>query len=150
MSGLDPEDPWPEVLDWLRVAGSDQRAGRLCLSVDPPLCDVATFHCQQAAEKLLKGFLVRAGADFRKTHDLDALVQSVVTHFPLIEPLLKPVRAWTSWSVAYRYPGEAGPEPEPSVSEPLQALDVITRLDVALRSLAPPIAALGSGDVGKD
>jgi HEPN domain-containing protein len=74
MSGLDPDDPWPEVLEWLQVAASDQRAVRLCLSANPPLCDVATFHCQQAAEKLLKGFLVRAGADFRKTHDLDALV----------------------------------------------------------------------------
>jgi HEPN domain-containing protein len=73
MSDLDPADVWPEVLEWLHVAGSDQRVVRLCLSADPPLCDVATFHCQQAAEKLLNGFLVCAGADFRKTHDLDAL-----------------------------------------------------------------------------
>ena len=138
MSGLDPDDPWPEVLEWLHVARSDQRAGRLCLSADPPLCDVATFHCQQAAEKLLMGFLVRAGTDFRKTHDLDVLAQSVLAHFPSLEPLLTPMRAWTAWSVAYRYPGEAGPEPEPSAEELSRALDMIERLDTALRSLAPP------------
>jgi HEPN domain-containing protein len=99
---------------------------------------VATFHCQQAAEKLLKGFLVQAGTDFGKTHDLDALAQSVLAHFPSLESLLRPMRAWTAWSVAYRYPGEPGPEPEPSTEELSQALDMSERLDTALRSLAPP------------
>jgi len=138
MRGLDPDDPWPEVLGRLRVAGSDQRVGRLCLSADPPLRDAATFHCRQAAEKLLKRFLVRAGTDFRKTQHPDALAQSVLAHFPSLEPLLTPMRAWTTWRVAYRYPGESGPEPEPSAQELSQALDMIERLDAALRSLAPP------------
>ena len=31
--------------------------------------------------------------------------------------LLDPIRDWTGWSVADRYPAEAGPEPEPSVQE---------------------------------
>ncbi len=108
---------------------------------------MATFHCQQAAEKLLKGFLVRAGADFRKTHDLDALVQSVLVHFPSLEPLLTPMRTWTAWSVAYRYPGESGPQPEPSADEMSQALDAIERLDMALRLLAPTSGASGTAGV---
>jgi HEPN domain-containing protein len=132
----------------VNAAGTDQRAGRLCLSADPPLCDVATFHCQQATEKLPKGFLVQTGTDFRKTHDLDALVQSVLVHFPSLEPLLTPMRRWTAWSVSYRYPGEAGPEPEPSVQELSRALDAIERLDTALRSLAPPNADPGAGGEG--
>jgi hypothetical protein len=44
--------------------------------VNPPLLDVAAFHCQQAAEKLLKGFLVHASVDFGKMHDLEKLGQS--------------------------------------------------------------------------
>ena len=58
------------------VAGSDQRAARICLAADPPLPGVAAYHCQQAIEKLLKGFLVRSNTDFGKTHDLDELGQS--------------------------------------------------------------------------
>ncbi|MDR0598605.1 MAG: HEPN domain-containing protein, partial [Treponema sp.] len=33
------------------------------------------FHCQQAAEKYLKGFLVFKGIEFPKTHDLAALLK---------------------------------------------------------------------------
>jgi HEPN domain-containing protein len=64
MSGPDPRDTREEVIGWLRVARSDQRVARVCLDLDPPACDAAAFHCQQAAEKLLKGFLVQAGIDF--------------------------------------------------------------------------------------
>lgn len=85
----------------------------------------------------MKGFLVQANSHVRRTHDLDALAAIVMVHFPSIEHLLKPMRDWTSWSVAYRYPGEAGPEPEPAVVELSEALEVITHLDTALRELAP-------------
>jgi HEPN domain-containing protein len=141
MSGADPDDRWLDVLGWLRVAGSDQRTVRVCLTADPPLVDVATFHCQQAAEKLLKGFLAQAKVHIRKTHDLDTLAELVVGHFPAVSVLLAPMRAWTTWSVAYRYPGEDGPEPEPTVEELFQALDLISQLDAALRSLAPDAGA---------
>ncbi|MDR3530100.1 MAG: HEPN domain-containing protein [Rhodopila sp.] len=143
-AGDPASDPWPDVLEWLHVAESDQRVVRLCLTADPPLRDAATFHCQQAAEKLLKGFLVQAGVHVRKTHDLDALAELVLHRFPTLDALLTPLRSWTSWSVAYRYPGEAGLEPEPSVEELSQALDVIAQLDAALRSLAPPAPDAGN------
>jgi HEPN domain-containing protein len=68
MSGNDPAGTWQEILAWLRIAESDQRVARLCLTADPPLCDAAAYHCQQSAEKLLKGFLVKAGLHVRKTH----------------------------------------------------------------------------------
>jgi HEPN domain-containing protein len=109
-----------------------------CLPADPPLCDAAAYHCQQAAEKLLKGFLVRAGAHVRKTYDLHAPAGLVRPHFPALDDLLTPLQDWTTWSIAYRYPGEDGPEPEPSVEDLNRALDVIGRLETALRSLAPP------------
>jgi HEPN domain-containing protein len=141
----DPEaiDPWPDVLEWLHVAESDVRAARLCLGADRPLHDVVAFHCQQAAEKLLKGFLVWAGVHVRKTHDLEVLGDLVRAHFPAVEPLLKPMADWNAWSVAYRYPGEAGGEPEPPADELSAALEVIAQLDAALRSLAPPASDAG-------
>jgi hypothetical protein len=82
--------------------------------------------------------MVLAGVDFRKTHDLDALGQTVLPHFPTLQSLLTTMSSWTSWGVAYRYPGEDEPEPEPSAEELSGALEAIAQLDIALRSFAPP------------
>ena len=144
MSGDDPTGLWNEVLAWLRVAESDRQAARLCLARDPPLADVAAFHCEQAAEKLLKGFLVRANIGFRKTHDLGALAASVIARFPAVEGLARPIERWTAWGVAYRYPTESEPEPEPTVAELNEALSLIDRLATLLRSLAPANRAGGN------
>jgi HEPN domain-containing protein len=138
MSGPDPADVWQEVLGWLRVADRDQRAAAICLASDPPLDDVGAFHCQQAAEKLLKGFLVHASVDFGKTHDLERLGDTVAVHVPAVAPLAESMRGWTNWNIAYRYPDIAEPEPVPSSEELAQALDVIARLAEMLRSLGPP------------
>jgi hypothetical protein len=78
------------------------------------------------------------GPHVRKTHDLDVLAGCVQAEFRSMDHLLTPVREWTAWSVAYRYPGEAGPEPEPSAEELTRALALIDALEAALRSLAPP------------
>ncbi len=137
MSGPNSADLWQEVLAWLRVAESDGRADRLCLTRDPPLVGIAAFHCEQAAEKLLKGFLVQANTGFRRTHDLGAPAASVVARFPAVEKLASPMRRWTAWGAAYRYPTETKPEPEPSAVELNAALDLIERLATHLRSLAP-------------
>jgi HEPN domain-containing protein len=138
MSGPDPAVLWLRVQGWIRHAAEDERIARGCLGFDPPSLGGAAFHCQQAAEKLLKGFLVRAGTDFRKTHDLDALGQSVAAVFPSTAPLLSPLRQWTTWNVAYRYPGETELEPEPSTEELTRALELVAQLTAVLRGLGPP------------
>jgi HEPN domain-containing protein len=138
MSDPDPADSWQIVAEWLRIAISDHRAARLCLTDDPPLLEVAAYHCQQAAEKILKGFLVQSNTDFRKTHDLDELGDAVIDQFPDIAALVRPAQRWTSWGVDHRYPGETGPVPEPSAGELSAALDLIAALADALRALEPP------------
>jgi HEPN domain-containing protein len=140
----DPLARWGRVEGWIRHAGDDARIARGCLGFDPPARGGAAYHCQQAAEKLFKGFLVLAGIDFRRTHDLDTLAQFLLPHFPALRPLLTVMAAWTAWGVAYRYPAEEEPEPEPSMEELFGALDAIRQLDAALRSLAPS----SSGNAG--
>jgi HEPN domain-containing protein len=133
----DPADIWQEVFAWLRVADAGRRAARVCMISDPPVHNAAAFHCHQAAEKPLKGLLVYASIDLGKTHDLGRLGRVVASHFPVVAPLVTAIDDWTAWSVAYRYPDLAEPQPEPSAEELSQALDMIERLDTALRSLAP-------------
>jgi hypothetical protein len=131
----DPLDRWRRVEGRIGHAADDARIACGCLGLDPPARGGAAYHCQRAAEKSLKGFLVPGGIDFRKAHDLDTLAQSVLPHFPTLRPLATMMSSWTAWGVAYRNPGED--EPEPLAEERFGALDAIGQLDVALRSFAP-------------
>jgi HEPN domain-containing protein len=137
MTEPDPLLRWRRVEGWMRHAQDDVRIARGCLGLDPPALGGATYHCQQAAEKLLKGFLVRGGIDFRRTHDLSVLGDMVRSGFPGLGIALTTVDSWTAWGVAYRYPAENGPEPEPSAEELFRPLTLIAELDAALRSQAP-------------
>jgi HEPN domain-containing protein len=114
----------------------DKRAAAACLALDPPLLEVAAFHCQQAAEKLLKAFLVSAQQRFRRTHDLEELSSQVTEQFPAVAALIEPVAAWTAWSIDYRYPGEDSRQPL-SAAQVTEALAHIDKLSSALLVLAP-------------
>ena len=46
-----------EAAAWLARARIDLRAARADLDASPPITSDALFHCQQAVEKALKGFL---------------------------------------------------------------------------------------------
>ncbi len=134
MSEADARAVRRQIEGWIAVAEVDRRAAHACLAAAPPLPSVAAFHCQQAAEKLLKGFLVHARVVFRKTHDLRELGDAVAARFPDIAPSVDLMEDWTIWNVAYRYPVEESPEPEPEPNELWQALAVIDA--VAARPLA--------------
>ena len=138
MSGdRDEAAVWEVVEEWIASADADRRAIVACLASDPPIVTVVAFHCQQAAEKLLKGFLVLAGQRFRKRHDMEELGEHVGRHFPAMNDLVRSVESWTTWNIAYRYPGEESGQPPPSSARLVEALRVIERLSAALRELAP-------------
>ncbi|MBF0306063.1 MAG: HEPN domain-containing protein [Alphaproteobacteria bacterium] len=137
MNAPDSAAVWLEVERWIAHAQIDHRAAAVCLAADPPLLDVAAFHCQQAAEKLLKGFLVSAGRIVRKTHDLAELGASVATAYPAVTDLIENIDVWTVWNIAYRYPSEDFSEAVPSPEELTEALVVVSRLVEALRSQRP-------------
>ncbi len=53
--------------EWLTKAAHDLQAARIVgATPDGPL-DTAIFHCQQAAEKALKGWLTASDISFEKT-----------------------------------------------------------------------------------
>ena len=58
---------------WWTKASHDLAAGRALLAASPPPLDIAVYHCQQAAEKAIKAWLVWKDMPFPKTHDLEAL-----------------------------------------------------------------------------
>lgn len=62
-----------EVRGWLVKAASDLRNAEFTLDADPAIYGDVVFHCQQAAEKTLKAFLVWHDKRFRKTHSLEEI-----------------------------------------------------------------------------
>ena len=61
------------VRDWLTRASHDLQAVRTLAASSEPLLDVAIYHCQQAAEKAVKGWLQSQDDPFPKTHDIEDL-----------------------------------------------------------------------------
>jgi len=59
-----------EVTHWVGKARSDRLNVENNIAADDVPWDTVCFHCQQAAEKLLKALLAQAGLDVPRTHDL--------------------------------------------------------------------------------
>ena len=59
-------------------AEEDLELARYALTAEKPFIAPALFHCQQAAEKALKGFLTWHGVSFRKTHSIEELGEQCV------------------------------------------------------------------------
>jgi uncharacterized protein len=136
MKAPDPRARWQAVERWLRVAERDRRSVLACLAADPPLYDTAAFHCQQAVEKLLKGFLTLAGKRGGKTHLLEHLGTLAQASFPDITELVVAAHGWSKWAWVYRYPEEEAP-PQPDEAEIRAALYVIEQLAARLREKRP-------------
>jgi HEPN domain-containing protein len=138
MKAVDPRARWEAVERWLEVAEQDREAVAVCLASGSALRGVAAFHCQQAIEKLLKGFLVLVGKRSRKTHSLAQLSAIVLESFPDIENLVTAARNWSDWAFEYRYPSMRGSaKPVPEEGELRRALAMIDVLAARLRAARP-------------
>src|SRR5712692_10251667 len=100
-----------ETRAWLRKAAEDLRAADVERTAEPPVTGDIVFHAQQAAEKVLKGFLVWHGQTFRKTHSLEELGEQCLKIEVALKMLIDRAVPLTEYAWKFRYPGE--PE-EPS------------------------------------
>ena len=73
-----------ETRAWLTKSTNDLRAAEALFDSSPSLLDEAVFHCQQAAEKALKGFLTWHGRPFRKTHNLEEIGEECLVLDPTL------------------------------------------------------------------
>ncbi len=110
-----------DTLSWMRKAYSDLRYAGIDLAASPAAPEDALFHCQQAIEKALKGFLVWHDESFPKTHDLGRLGKQAVELDPTLESLIEQIVELTKYAWIFRYPGDPV---QPSAEE---AGDVLLR-----------------------
>jgi HEPN domain-containing protein len=128
-----------EVGEWLAIAGSDAAAARVCLASAESLLGIAAYHCQQAAEKVMKAALIVHGKPFRRTHDLDELATQVAEAWPAAAALVEPLRPLTFWGFAYRYPMQGLDEEPPRPADVEAALGRIESLKALVEAGLPPV-----------
>jgi HEPN domain-containing protein len=91
---------------WLTKAANDLRGARILGDAEDDLLDTAIYHCQQAAEKSVKAFLVRSGVTPEKTHDVRRLTIEATVHEPRFDELLEKAAALTPYAWEFRYPDD--------------------------------------------
>ncbi len=100
-----------------------------------PTYDLVGFHAQQAAEKALKGLLVRHGVRVDKTHDIGTLLAQAEPVAPGLAQTLPEAEELTAHAVASRYPGQEPPLNRTEAREWLEvARQVLTRVRARLQT----------------
>ena len=107
------------VQNWLTKAQHDLASARVLAASSPPLLDTAIYHCQQAAEKSVKGFLVFHDREFERVHDVEVLIQSAVPYEAGFSAWIDVGRLLTPYARIFRYPGNIA---EPNREQFTQAM----------------------------
>ena len=59
-----------EVKEWIEIADNDLDSAKILNEAIRKHCEVICYHCTQAVEKYLKGYLIYMDVVPKKTHDL--------------------------------------------------------------------------------
>ncbi|MFN2542643.1 MAG: HEPN domain-containing protein [Chthoniobacterales bacterium] len=96
---------------WLQKAAHDLATARLLVQEEKRLLDIAVYHCQQAAEKSLKGWLTAKEITFPKTHSLSDVLALCIPVNSAFADYEEHCRQLSPLVHEFRYPGSAA-EPD--------------------------------------
>ena len=95
------------IAEWFRFAEMDLATAEYLKDMRPQPLEIICFHCQQSAEKSLKGYLIsKTFTEQSKTHDLiflNSICTKIDEHFNYID---KACGTLTRYGVQPRYPQE--------------------------------------------
>jgi HEPN domain-containing protein len=120
---------------WILKARRDLLSAKKLARGKEPFLDTAIYHCQQTAEKVIKGWLVFHDRSFEKTHDLRLLVTMASEVESKFNSWFDVAEQVSPYATAYRYPGETL---EPTEEEYLQAYKAASDFYQFVCSLLPP------------
>jgi len=92
------------VDEWLRYADNDLEAAHILSDHHPMQIEIICYHCQQAAEKALKAFLLFHDREPPKTHSLENLVDLCREIANEFDDILDDCEYLNPFSVQPRYP----------------------------------------------
>jgi HEPN domain-containing protein len=90
--------------EWLRIAKEDFMVAKVLIK--KKFYSSVTYHCQQAAEKTLKAYLVLKDQPVLKTHDLTKLVELCMQKDGTFKDVYIYARYLNPFSTKFRYPSE--------------------------------------------
>ncbi|GHV83994.1 hypothetical protein AGMMS50212_13340 [Spirochaetia bacterium] len=100
-------DKATELAQWFFIAGEDLKSAEYLATMHYPRPEgIICFHCQQSAEKNLKGFLFQNNVAFEKIHDLKMILKQCETVDTSFSSILPQCSVLNRYSVIPRYPDE--------------------------------------------
>lgn len=121
---------------WLAKARNDLLNADNNLKAEEVPFDTVCFHCQQAAEKLLKAYLVGNGQPYPITHDLFLILEKILALKTDADQLRNSLAILMPYAVEIRYPDEWF---MPSEQDAKEARDAATHVLQWLMDALPEI-----------
>lgn len=90
--------------EWFNIADLDLSAAEFLQKMNPIPVEIICYHCQQSAEKYLKGFLALNGEEVKRTHDLIQLNKACQKHDDNFKTIQEECLMLTDYGVHLRYP----------------------------------------------
>lgn len=118
------------VTSSLRIAAEDLDAARALAAIRNRN---AIYHCEQAAEKVIRAVLTSEGLHAGIKHHLNEMVDQIPDANP-IKAALRSVQHLGAYATAFRYPTAVGKTPPGPAASALT--DALTRVDAVLRDVA--------------
>ncbi|MBU4293145.1 MAG: HEPN domain-containing protein [Actinobacteria bacterium] len=95
-----------EAQEWQRLAAMDLSTAEYLQNMNPLPLEIICYHCQQSAEKYLKGYLVFCGMAPPRMHDLDELCKLSLKFSDTFKNIADQCSDLTAYGVGPRYPME--------------------------------------------
>jgi HEPN domain-containing protein len=93
-----------EGLLWFEYADNDFEAATILSEQLKPRYEIICYHCQQCAEKMLKGYIAYNNGRLQKTHDLVVLCETSAKYDVEFETILEICSDLTIYASEVRYP----------------------------------------------
>jgi len=121
---------------WLAKATSNLLNADNNLKAENIPYDTVCFHCQQAAEKMLKAYLVARGEDYPISHDLLLILEQITSLDPKAEQLRDTLILLMPYAVEVRYPDYYN---VPSAEDTQEARQAAEKVHEWLNKMCPEV-----------
>jgi len=95
-----------EIKAWIVKGDHDLGTAKITYYHIPEYLDTVTFHCQQAIEKYLKGYLIFQSTPFKFSHDLIYLLDLITEKDSEFRDYYDILAELQGYAVEIRYPNE--------------------------------------------
>ncbi|EYE87312.1 DNA-binding protein [Fervidicella metallireducens AeB] len=91
--------------EWFEMAKKDMRSAEILFEHDADN-GIVCFHCQQAIEKYLKGFLINVTGELHEGHNLVKLCKKALAYNKALSEFIKDMAFVNTYYIETRYPAE--------------------------------------------